>query len=87
MKFSTFIFHVDSVKEEAFRNIVAVYFKHYYPDAQKKGTLTLTDSHRLVVATYDFEWMWSQVSTFVDCVLRIAKENNILVVCESVKFD
>ena len=85
MKLSTFIFHVESRKEEAFRNIVADYFKHYYPDAQKKGTLTLTHS-RLVISTYDFEWMWSEVSCFVDCVLHTAKERNILVVCENVHF-
>lgn len=86
MKLSTFIFLVDSRKCEEFKDIVADYFKHYYPDAQKQGTLTLANN-RLVAATYDIDWMWSEVSFFVDSVLRIAKEKNILVVCDSVRFD
>ena len=85
MKLSTFIFHVESCKCEKFRDIVADYIKHFYPDAQKQGTLNLVN-YRLVVETYDIDWMWSEVSCFVDSVLHIAKEKNILVVCESVKF-
>lgn len=85
MKLSSFIFHVDSRKCEMFKDIVADFFKHSYPSAQKKGSLTLTNDY-LVVSTYDFDWKWCQVSSFVDSVLRIAEEKNILVVCESVNF-
>ena len=53
MKISVFTFHVDSTKENELRDVVADYFKRYYPDAEHKGTLTLTANHRLVVATYD----------------------------------
>lgn len=85
MKISVFTFHVDSTKESEFKNLVGDYLKTYYPDAENKVILTLIN-HRVVVSTYDFEWMWSQVSTFVDGVLRVAVYNNILVVCESVNF-
>ena len=85
MKISLFTFHVDSSKEEDFRELVADYFKSRYPSYDKSGTLTLS-CHRLVVATYDVDWLWCEVADFVEGVLREAREKDILVVCESVKF-
>lgn len=85
MKISVITFHVEWSREKELKNIVADYFKHYYPDAEHKGTLTLVN-HRLVCATYDMDWLWSEISSFVENVLRVAKDRNILVVCESVQF-
>lgn len=85
MRLSVFSFLVDSVNEIAFKNLVEDYLKFHYPDAENNFSLTL-NRHRLVIVFYDFNWVWSRVSSFVDDVLRFASCNNILVVCESVNF-